>query len=225
MVRRFITALSLLAITSAAVVGLQAANAAAPRAASNVPQGVLAPALPAAAPAAPSRELVDKYCVGCHNERTKQGNLVLEKRDMSHVAAESDVWEKVLLKLKAKAMPPVQVTQRPSDDELAAFMGSVQATLDYAAASKPNPGRSGIHRLNRVEYTNAIRDLLALEIDGKDLLPADDSGFGFDNIADALNLSPGLIERYLTAAQKISRVAVADPAMKPIASTYKVSFF
>jgi len=151
--------------------------------------------------------------------------MTLDKRDMTQVAAEADVWEKVLRKLQAKAMPPASVTRRPSDEELASFMGSIEATLDYAAASHPNPGRSGIHRLNRVEYTNAIRDLLALEIDGKELLPADDSGFGFDNVADALNMSPGLLERYLSSAQKIARFAVGDPAMKPIASTYKVSFF
>src|SRR5262249_38205873 len=99
-------------------------------------------------------------------------------------------------------------------------------TLDYDAAVHPNPGRSGIHRLNRVEYTNAIRDLLGVDIDGRDLLPADDAGSGgFDNIADALSVSPGLLERYMIAAQKISRAAVGNAGMKPAAQIYKMSFF
>jgi hypothetical protein len=217
--------MALLAISCAAGVGLRAAGPAASRTRSAAHQGVPAAASPTAAPAVPSRAFVDKYCISCHNERTKSGNLVLDNRDMSRVAAEGEVWEKVLWKLQAKAMPPASAMRRPAPEELASFMSSVQGTLDYAAAARPNPGRSGIHRLNRVEYTNAIRDLLALEIDGKELLPADDSGFGFDNIADALNMSAGLLERYLAAAQKISRLAVADPAMKPIASTYKMSFF
>ena len=225
MIRRPRIAIGVLAGWSLAVTGLLAAPQTPARPAGPVPIAAIAPELPGQAPATPSREFVDKYCAGCHNARQKSGNLVLDKRDMGQVASEADVWEKVLLKLKAKAMPPAAVTRRPSEEEASGFVASVQNTLDYAAAKNPNPGRSGIHRLNRVEYANAIRDLLALEIDARQMLPPDDSGFGFDNIADALNMSPGLLERYLGAAQKISRLVVADPNMKPVASTYKVSYF
>ena len=224
MTRRFVIAFSVLAASAVPVAGLLAAGQAPARPAP-APMAVIAPALPGQPPATPSRELVDKYCAGCHNARQKSGNLVLDKRDMAQVAADADVWEKVIRKLNAKAMPPASVARRPSEAEVSGFVASVQDTLDYAAAKNPNPGRSGIHRLNRVEYANAIRDLLALEIDGRQMLPPDDSGFGFDNIADALNMSPGLLERYLGAAQKISRLVVADPAMKPVASVYKMSYF
>ena len=225
MIRRLGVAIGALAGSSLVVTGLLAAPQTPARPAGHAPISIIGPELPAQAPAAPSREFVDKYCAGCHNARQKSGNLVLDKRDMGQVASEADLWEKVLRKLKAKAMPPASVTRRPSEEEASGFVASVQNTLDYAAAKNPNPGRSGIHRLNRVEYANAIRDLLALEIDGKQLLPPDDSGFGFDNIADALNMSPGLLERYLGAAQKISRLVVADPTMKPAASVYKMSYF
>jgi mono/diheme cytochrome c family protein len=214
-----------LACSSLAASGLLAAPQAPARPAGPARVSVIGPELADRAPAAPSRDFVDKYCAGCHNARQKSGNLVLDKREMGQVAADAAVWEKVIRKLKAKAMPPASVARRPSEAEVSGFVTSVQNTLDDAAARNPNPGRSGIHRLNRVEYANAIRDLLALEIDGRQLLPPDDSSFGFDNIADALNMSPGLMERYLGAAQKISRLVVADPAMKPAASVYKMSYF
>jgi len=226
MTRHLGIAFGILACSSLAVTSLLASPQAPARTAPRpAPVAVLAPELPGQAPATPSREFVDKYCAGCHNARQKSGNLVLDKRDMAQVAADADVWEKVVRKLKAKAMPPASVARRPSEDEVSGFVASVQNTLDYVAAKNPNPGRSGIHRLNRVEYANAVRDLLALEIDAKEMLPPDDSGFGFDNIADALNMSPGLLERYLVAAQKISRLVVADPSMKPVASVYKMSYF
>lgn len=223
--RRLGTLLGVLACSSLAVTVLRAAPQTPARAAGPARLAVIAPELPDRAPAAPSREFVDKYCAGCHNARQKSGNLVLDKREMGQVTSDAAVWEKVIRKLKAKAMPPASVTRRPSEAEVSGFISSVQNTLDYAAAANPNPGRSGVHRLNRVEYANAVRDLLALDIDGRQLLPPDDSSFGFDNIADALNMSPGLMERYLSAAQKISRLVVADPAMKPVASVYKMSYF
>jgi hypothetical protein len=220
------TLLGVLACSALAVAGLRAAAPQTPaRPAGAARIAVIAPELRASAPDAPSRAFVDKYCAGCHSERQKSGNLVLEKRDMAQLASDAGAWEKVIRKLKAKAMPPASVTRRPSEEEVSGFIASVQQSLDYAAAKNPNPGRSGIHRLNRVEYANAVRDLLALEIDGRQMLPPDDSSFGFDNIADALNMSPGLMERYLSAAQKISRLVVADPAMKPVASVYKMSYF
>jgi mono/diheme cytochrome c family protein len=172
----------------------------------------------------PTRALVDKYCITCHSERLKTGNLVLEGRDMSHVAADAEVWEAVIKKLRAGAMPPANVQKRPDKAEAAEFVAQLESTLDHDAAEHPNPGRSGVHRLNRNEYAHAIRDLLGLEVEGRDLLPPDDAGYGFDNIADALTVSPALLERYLIAAQKIARVAVGDSTLRTAAVTYALPF-
>src|ERR1700736_5109299 len=149
----------------------------------------------------PQRALVDKYCVSCHNKTRKTGGLVLETLDLEHVADAAPVWEKVARKLHAAAMPPPGLP-RPDKATLDGFVSSLENALDRAAADSPQPGRPAIHRLNRAEYTNVIRDLLALEVDGRSLLPSDDSSYGFDNIADVLSLSPTLLERYMSAAQK-----------------------
>jgi mono/diheme cytochrome c family protein len=169
--------------------------------------------------AASARALLNRYCVGCHNERLKTANLVLENADLTHIAAGAETWEKVLRKVKTGAMPPMTAA-RPARAAADAFAGWLQQSLDRAAGERPNPGRPAIHRLNRAEYANAIRDLLGLEIDSRALLPTDDAGYGFDNIADVLSVSPGLFERYMSAARKISRLAVGDPATKPVVETY-----
>jgi hypothetical protein len=174
--------------------------------------------------APPTRELVDKYCITCHSEKLKTGNLVLEGRDMSHVGADAEVWEQVIKKLRVGAMPPANIRKRPDKAEADEFVAQLESSLDHEAAIHPNPGRSGVHRLNRNEYTRAIRDLLGLEVDGRELLPPDDAGYGFDNIADALTVSPVLLERYLIAAQKIARVAVGDPTLRAAAVTYSLPF-
>jgi len=180
-------------------------------------------AAPAAgAPAVPIKAFVDTYCVSCHSQRLKTAGLVLENRDVAALGADADVWEKVATKMHAGAMPPPG-SKRPDPPAYQRFIRTVEEALDKAAAAKPDPGRPPIHRLNRLEYTNAIRDLLSLEIDGKALLPADDSGFGFDNIADVLSVSPGLLERYLLAANKISRLAIGDPNIVPGDTVYDVS--
>jgi hypothetical protein len=176
-----------------------------------------------AAPPAEIQALVEKYCVGCHNERLKTASLILEKKDVTNVASDIETWERVVRKLEARAMPPTGAP-RPDADTLERVWHGVAAQLDRAGAQHPNPGRPPIHRLNRLEYTNAIRDLLGLEIDGKSLLPADDSGFGFDNIADVLTVSPGLFERYMLAAAKISRLAVEDPKMRAQLTSYKLPY-
>jgi mono/diheme cytochrome c family protein len=174
---------------------------------------------------ASSRAVLDKYCVGCHNARQKTGGLVLEATaaNVGAVTSQSELWEKVIRKLRTQSMPPAGA-RRPDAATLDALAGWLEATLDRAAAASPNPGRPQVHRLNRAEYSNAVRDLLALDIDGRALLPADNVGYGFDNIADVLTVSPGLLERYLLAARKISRLAVGDPTIRPVAQTYKVSF-
>ena len=186
--------------------------------------GTRTAAQPAAAtpPAVPVKGFVDAYCVSCHNQRLKTAGLVLEGRDPGALARDAEVWEKVVTKMHAGAMPPPG-SKRPDATTYRAFIDGLEQALDAAAGATPDPGRPPIHRLNRLEYTNAIRDLLALEIDGKTMLPADDSGFGFDNIADVLSVSPGLLERYLLAANKISRLAVGDPNTVPGYTVYDVS--
>jgi len=169
------------------------------------------------------RALVDKYCVTCHNARLKTGGLVLDKDtvDLAHVADRADVWEKVIRKLHGKMMPPVGMP-RPDGATLDAFTTSLENTIDRVALTRPNPGRSPLHRLNRSEYAAAVRDVLALDIDATSLLPADDEANGFDNIADVLKVSPSLLEQYLTAARKVSALAVGDPKVTPVGVVYRV---
>ncbi len=177
------------------------------------------PAGPPAASSTPYRALLDQYCVTCHNERAKTGGLALDKLDLNHITDGAETWEKVVRKLRGGMMPP-QGRPRPASDEVYKFVGFLETSLDRAGATQPNPGRAPIHRLNRTEYGNAIRDLLALDVDVADLLPADDESNGFDNIADVLKLSPSLLEQYLAAARKISSLALGDPAIETVTQRY-----
>jgi mono/diheme cytochrome c family protein len=173
------------------------------------------------APDQQQRALMNQYCVTCHNQKLKTGGLELDKLDLTHVAADAETWEKVVRKVRAGMMPPAGAT-RPSRNALDGFAASVEGALDQAATADPNPGRAPLHRMNRAEYANTIRDLLAVEVDPTTLLPADDSSNGFDNIADVLGVSPALLERYVSAAAKISRLAVGDPETAPLDVTYTV---
>jgi hypothetical protein len=159
--------------------------------------------------------LINQYCVTCHN------GLELDKLDLNHVSANAETWEKVVRKVRAGMMPPAGA-RRPDRAALDGFAASIESALDRAAAANPNPGRAPLHRMNRGEYANAIRDLLAVDVDAATLLPADDSSGGFDNIADVLGVSPALLERYVSAAAKISRLAVGDPETAPLDVTYTV---
>ena len=172
--------------------------------------------------AADYRVVLDKYCVRCHNGTLKTAGLLLDRMDIEDVSAGAEVWEKVVRKLRAGTMPPPGLP-RPAQPASDAFASWLETSLDTAAAAEPNPGRPAVHRLNRAEYTNAIRDLLAVEIDGRLLLPADALAYGFDNNADFLSVSTGLLERYMSAAKKVSRLAVGDPAIRPEFVTYRVS--
>jgi mono/diheme cytochrome c family protein len=175
---------------------------------------------PASAAGIDRRAILAKYCFTCHNERVKSGGLVLDKLDLDAIGPHAETWEKVVAKLGARAMPPPRMP-RPDEATYRALTTWLETELDQYAAAHPNPGMPTIHRLNRVEYTNAIRDLLALEIDGPTLLPPDDSGYGFDNNGDVLSLSPLLMERYMLAARKISRLAIGDATYTPYVDAYK----
>jgi hypothetical protein len=172
-------------------------------------------------PAPSQQELVNKYCVTCHNERAKTGGIVLEKIDVDHPAASAELWERVIRKLRAGLMPP-SGAPRPDRAVLDKFRASLETVIDQAAASKPTPGATALHRLNRTEYANAVRDLIAVDVDMATILPADDSSEGLDNIADVLGTSPALIERYVGAAAKISRLAIGDTDISPLSTTHKV---
>jgi len=176
-------------------------------------------------PAAENQEILARYCVGCHNDGSANGGVSLQQLDLSRAEwslDETATVERVIRKLRTRSMPPVD-RPRPDEDtyeQLTAWLG---ARVDEAAFDNPNPGRRpAMHRLNRVEYANAVRDLLGLEIDALTLLPPDDAGYGFDNIADVLSVSPMLTERYLAAARKISRLAVGDPSLQATTSVFEV---
>jgi mono/diheme cytochrome c family protein len=155
------------------------------------------------------RPFLDRHCAACHNERVKNGNLSLDPAHLPRPESHPELWEKVVRKLRTGVMPPPNVPPPPAADRLA-LVTSLESTLDAAASAKPNPGRTQtLRRLNRTEYQNAIRDLLALDIDAAALLPADESGHGFDNV-NLGDLSPVLLNRYISAAQKISRLAVGS---------------
>ncbi|PYS50263.1 MAG: hypothetical protein DMG13_21415 [Acidobacteria bacterium] len=165
------------------------------------------------------RAFLNQYCVVCHNERAKTAGLMLDKMDVAHVGDNAEVWEKVVRKLRAGMMPPASA-KRPDRTTAETFTVSLETELDRSAAGKLNLGSSGVHRLNRTEYANAVRDLLALEVDVTSLLPADDSSFGFDNMASSLGVSSALLEAYLSAASKISRLAIGDTTSSPSQKTY-----
>ena len=173
-------------------------------------------------PASPG-EVLGKYCVTCHNSRLKTAGLMLDTLDVEHVAGHEEVWEKVVTKLRTHEMPPPG-RPRPDIATLSATTAAIESKLDAAAEANPNPGRVAVHRLNRAEYTAAVRDLLGLEVDGKTLLPADEADLeGFDNVASVLSVSPLLLENYLSAARTISRLAVGDPRLNPVVDTFKIS--
>ena len=179
------------------------------------------PASSSPSPDPSQRELLNRYCVTCHNDTAKTGGLTLSKMDVDHPAADAEVWEKVIRKLRAGLMPP-SGAPRPDRAVLDGLRRSIEISIDRAALEKPNPGMTALHRLNRSEYANAIRDLIAVDVDTSKMLPPDDSMEGFDNIADVLGTSPALIERYIGAAAKISRLAVGNTDVGPISTTYKV---
>jgi uncharacterized protein DUF1592/uncharacterized protein DUF1588/uncharacterized protein DUF1585/uncharacterized protein DUF1587/uncharacterized protein DUF1595 len=171
-----------------------------------------------AQPAVSPRATIDRYCIGCHNDKSKVGGFTLTGLNPDNPSQNPEVWEKVLRKLRVRYMPPAGVPA-PDDRTYEGLISHLETSLDRAAAAKPNPGRTAtFRRLNRTEYRNAIRDLLAVDLDVSSLLPKDDSSHGFDNVTVG-ELSPALLERYLGAARKISRLAVGTPVKAPSGDT------
>src|SRR5688572_7840042 len=211
------TALFLGAIALIASIGVSADPQIAPAPArpegralqSPAPQAQPGPKGAAPHAAVPDAALVQKYCLTCHSARVKTAGLSLEGMNPADASAHADVWEKVVMKLRGGMMPP-QGMPRPDEATLEAFAVSLEHTLDRAAQGTTKPGYKPVHRLNRTEYGNAVRDLLDLQVDVTDLLPADDESNGFDNIAGVLRVSPSLLEQYLSAARRISSLAVGS---------------
>ena len=180
-----------------------------------------APLHAAAGTQAPSRALLDRYCVTCHNERLQTAGVMFDRVDIDRADLHRELFEKVARKLRSGQMPPPG-RPRPEPAAVDAFVTALEAELDRVGAAAPNPGRVASHRLNRTEYVHAVRDLLDLEIDGEALLPSDMAGFGFDNNADVLAMTPALMDRYITAATKVSRLAVGTLENRPAIRTYRL---
>src|SRR5688572_2817543 len=164
--------------------------------------------------------VVENYCLECHDAAGREAGLTLENVDLDDVAAHSELFETVARKLRGRQMPPPG-GPRPDAETYEGFVAYLERRLDDAALAAPEPGKASIHRLNRTEYGNAVRDLLALEVDASELLPADDEGYGFDNIADVLRVSPSLLEQYLAASAKIAALAVGDPDAPAVTAVYR----
>src|SRR5262245_6095316 len=164
--------------------------------------------------------LVDKYCTGCHNDAELAGDLAFARLSRTNLAADAAVWETAIRKLRGHLMPPPG-EPRPSDARVDTFVTWLEQSLDAAARAAPNPGAPALHRLNRAEYANAVRDLLEVTVDATTLLPGDDSSSGFDNVASALSVSPALLSSYVAAAARISRLAVGDPNASSGVVTYR----
>ena len=200
-----------------------------PASAQGGPGGSQATGEPSARPvaattaAAPSRALLDRYCVTCHNDRLQTAGLTLDNVDIAQVGAHTEVLEKVVRKLRAGQMPPAG-RPRPDAASVDAFATALETALDRESAVEPDPGRVASRRMNRVEYVNAIEDLLALQVNGAELLPSDMAGFGFDNNADVLSMTPSLMTRYIAAATKVSRAAIGSLDNRPMMQVYTVGF-
>jgi hypothetical protein len=170
---------------------------------------------------ASQRAFLTQYCAYCHNDQKQSGQMSLSKLDLVHITKNGDLPEKMIRKLRVGLMPPPGMP-RPKPAVLNAFAASLETAVDREAALHPNPGRPPLHRLNRTEYANSVKELLNVAVDVSAVLPADDMSHGFDNMADALGISPALMEGYIRAAGRISREAVGDPQARAITQTYSL---
>ena len=170
--------------------------------------------------ATPAGDLVNQYCVSCHNQKLKTANLMLDRADSANPANSAEAWEKVIVKLRNRAMPPPGMPH-PDNATYDAVANWLEAGIDRAAAANVNPGRTAsLHRLNRAEFANAVRDLVGVEVDAQAMLPPDEQAYGFENNAEALSIPPALLDRYVSAATAIARRAVGDPTLPPVFVRY-----
>ena len=164
--------------------------------------------------------VVQRYCLDCHDAAGQEAGLSLERADLKDIGPHAEVWENVARKLRGRMMPPPGEAH-PDEQTYDGFVTYLETSLDAAAKEHPNPGHASIRRLNRTEYGNSVRELLALDVDASELLPADDEGYGFDNIADILRVSPSLLEQYLAASAKVAALAVGDPDTHAVTAVYR----
>jgi len=165
--------------------------------------------------------MLDRYCVGCHNDAELAGGVSLDRLRPENVVADARIWEAAIRKLRLGMMPPREEPQ-PEPGVRESFVAALESTLDAAADARPYAGGETVHRLNRAEYANAVRDLFGIQIDVAELLPSDGGDFGFDNIASALTTSPLLLDGYVTAAQRISTLAVGDAKVQPTTAEFLI---
>src|SRR5579872_846631 len=172
-------------------------------------------------PVTAQQAMVNRYCAGCHNDKLKSGGFSWSKLDLAHPEKSAEKSEQVILKLRAGMMPPAGMP-RPSADQLRGLAASMENAVDRSAEAHPYAGAPDLHRLNRTEYHNSVRDLLDLDVDVSSLLPPDDMSHGFDNMADALTITPAVMQGYVRAAGKISRLALGDTQVTPSQAMYNV---
>ena len=196
-------------------------NAVAETVASNAPVTAPAPVATSTATPADHKKMLMQYCTACHNDKLKTAGMSVVPLDANNLQANQATWEKILRRVSLGEMP-LRGAPRPPKEKLQDFTNWLAASLDAQAAANPNPGHATVRRMNRTEYANAVRDLLALDVDFTKDMPADDTGYGFDNIADVLTVSPTLMDRYITVAGKISRMATGQGSKRTITTDYKV---
>ena len=196
-------------------------NAVAETVASNAPVTASAPVATSTATPADHKKMLMQYCTACHNDKLKTAGMSVVPLDANNLQANQATWEKILRRVSLGEMP-LRGAPRPPKEKLQDFTNWLAASLDAQAAANPNPGHATVRRMNRTEYANAVRDLLALDVDFTKDMPADDTGYGFDNIADVLTVSPTLMDRYITVAGKISRMATGQGSKRTITTDYKV---
>src|SRR5690242_7607187 len=187
--------------------------------------------LPANAPITPEnaapttserKHMLMQYCTACHNDKTKTANMSVVPLDADNLPANLATWEKILRRLSVGEMPP-RGMPRPPKEQIADFTNWLSTSLDKLGAAHPDPGRATLRRMNRAEYANAVRDLLALDVDVSKSLPVDDTGYGFDNIADILTVSPTLMDRYVNTAGKVARMATGLTSRKVGTTDFKLT--
>ena len=216
----------LLGAAVAGLMGLLGAASAdttsAPQLASNATPAPASQPVPAMITPDDHKHMLMQYCTACHNDKAKTAGMSVVPLDANNLDANQATWEKILRRLSLGEMPPKGMP-RPPKEQITAFTSWLAQSLDANAAAHPDPGHATVRRMNRTEYANAVRDLLGINVDFSKDMPADDTGYGFDNIADVLTVSPTLMDRYINVAGKIARLATGEASQKPITVDYKIT--